>query len=87
MVERAIRSAVENYLKKLVESGISVSRGVIFGSQTTGKAGTWSDIDLLVISPVFDKVKDRSGINTLWRIAAHTDSRIEPIPCGEIAVA
>lgn len=42
----------------------------------------WSDIDLLVISPHFDNLKDRSAINLLWRVAARTDSRIEPIPCG-----
>jgi len=25
----------------------------------------------------------RSDVNTLWRVAARTDTRIEPIACGE----
>jgi hypothetical protein len=39
-------------------------------------------LDLLVVSPQFDDMKDRSGINLLWRIAARVDSRIEPVACG-----
>ena len=31
---------------------------------------------------MFDVMKDRGGINILWRVAARVDSRIEPIPCG-----
>jgi hypothetical protein len=27
--------------------------------------------------------KDRKKIDNLWHITAQTDSRIEPIPCGE----
>lgn len=45
-------------------------------------AHQWSDIDLLVISPQFDSMQDRSAINLLWRLTARIDSRIEPIPCG-----
>jgi hypothetical protein len=29
-------------------------------------------------------MKDRSAVNLLWRVAARTDSRIEPIPCGSL---
>jgi predicted nucleotidyltransferase len=55
----------------------------VFGSQVTGRADVWSDIDLLVVSPKFDGKRKRDDINLLWRIAARTDSRIEPIPVGE----
>ncbi len=40
--------------------------------------------DLLVVSPRFDAPRTREDLNMLWRIAAHEDSRIEPIPCGSI---
>lgn len=83
MVDSKIRTIVTAYLKTLKNNGLQVSGGVIFGSQATGRAGQWSDIDLLVISPDFDRIKDRQDINLLWRLAARTDSRIEPIPCGE----
>ena len=83
MVDPAIINGVRNYLNRLKDNGIIISFGVIYGSQATGEAKTWSDIDLLVVSPQFDKTIDRESINKLWRVAARTDSRIEPIPCGE----
>ena len=42
-----------------------------------------TDIDLLVVSPQFDTTVKREWINHLWRTAARTDSRIEPVPCGQ----
>ncbi|MEW6379416.1 MAG: nucleotidyltransferase domain-containing protein [bacterium] len=58
---------------------------MIFGSYATGKFHQWSDIDVIVISPQFDKVFQRKDIDIdlLWRTTARTDNRIEPIPCGE----
>ena len=83
MVDKAVRASVETYLRKVRESGVSVRYGVIFGSQATGFSSALSDIDLLVVSPRFDERRERKDINMLWHIAARTDSRIEPIPCGE----
>ena len=83
MVDKTIIIGVRNYLDELKAQGIAVSFGVIYGSQATGGATTWSDIDLLVVSPQFDKAIDRKSIDKLWHVAARTDSRIEPIPCGE----
>ena len=82
MLEQSVLKSVQNYLAAVAANGISVERGVVFGSQATGHAREWSDIDLLVVSSQFDEMKDRSGINLLWRLAARIDSRIEPIPCG-----
>ena len=48
-----------------------------------GQANPWSDIDLLVVSPQFDGRRERRDVDLLWRLAARTDSRIEPVPCGE----
>ena len=59
-----------------------VIRGIIFGSQAKERRGL-GDIDLLVVSPRFDDMSGRDDINLLWRIAARTDSRIEPIPAGK----
>jgi len=83
MVDPAIVKGVQNYLAKLQDNGLPVSFGVIYGSQAMGNANPSSDIDLLVISPQFDEAIDRQSIDQLWRIAARTDSRIEPLPCGE----
>jgi predicted nucleotidyltransferase len=83
MVDPIIIESVRNYLKNVQKEGIVVRFGVVFGSQVTGQADRWSDIDLLVVSPRFDGSRDRRDIDLMWRLAARTDSRIEPIPCGE----
>jgi len=82
MVEQTILAIVSTYLNKLREQGIPVRFGVIYGSQATGHAHQWSDIDLLVVSPHFDKQYPREDVNLLWRTAGRIDSRIEPVPVG-----
>ena len=82
MVAAAVVNSVRTYLENLIGQGIPVYQGVIFGSQVHGRADQWSDIDLLVISERFDQNRSRADINLLWRVAARTDNRIEPIPVG-----
>ncbi|MEI8132543.1 MAG: nucleotidyltransferase domain-containing protein [Leptolinea sp.] len=82
MVDQSIVISVSRYLDALKQKGVQVHFGVIFGSQATGRAHQWSDIDLLVISPQFDGIRRREDINLLWHVAADTDNRIEPIPIG-----
>jgi uncharacterized protein len=83
VVDHSVEIAIRNYLHDLAAKGLDVRFGVVFGSQVTGKADQWSDIDLLVVSPQFDAVRSHKDVGLLWRVAARTDSRIEPIPCGE----
>ncbi len=82
MLESSVLKAVRDYVSAARAQGVAVERVVVFGSHATGRAHAWSDIDLLVIAPQFDDMKDRNGLNLLWRLAARIDSRIEPIPCG-----
>ena len=83
MVAQPIVSAVGKYLQALQQSGVVVRFAVVFGSQATGMADEWSDIDVLLVSPRFDLPRRRADTDLLWRVAARTDSRIEPVPCGE----
>jgi predicted nucleotidyltransferase len=83
MVEKAVLRTIRKYLKAVAGQGIPVKAGVLFGSYATGKIHQWSDIDLLVISPRFDKKFKRKDIDLLWHVAADVDSRIEPIAVGE----
>jgi predicted nucleotidyltransferase len=55
---------------------------VVFGSQVSGRTDALSDIDLLIVSPRFDGRRTRQDVDLLWRVAARTDSRIEPIAVG-----
>ena len=82
MVDPTIISLVQTYLRNLADSGIASRMGVIFGSHASGHPGKWSDIDVLVVSTAFDAPFPRRNIDSLWHVAARTDSRIEPIPCG-----
>ena len=83
MVDAAVVKAVRHYIDVLRhDHGLDVSQAVVFGSYARGKADEWSDIDLVVVAPKFDDAFSRDDVSLLWRVAAHTDSRIEPIPCG-----
>jgi hypothetical protein len=83
MADAAIIAIVRQYLQDLAQQGIVARMGVLFGSHASGHPGKWSDIDLVVVSATFDGTFSRDAINSLWRVAARTDSRIEPIPRGE----
>jgi len=83
MADQSIVSIVKQYLKVLRQRGIPVHYGVLFGSWADGRPHKWSDIDLLVVSSRFDNERRREDVNLLWRTAARTDSRIEPIPVGQ----
>ena len=82
MLEQNVLISVNKYIDAVKRAGIGVEFVVVFGSQVHGKTHEWSDIDLIVVAPEFDHMKDRSVINLLWHLAAAVDSRIEPIPCG-----
>jgi len=83
MADASVLEVVRRYLRNLAGQGIRARVGIIFGSYASGHPNQWSDIDLLVVSAVFDGAFSRDAVNCLWRVAARTDSRIEPVPCGE----
>lgn len=37
----------------------------------------------MVLAPEFDERKSRALVQELWKLAARTDNRIEPVACGE----
>lgn len=84
MVEKSIIALVEKYLEALPSEGIHASRAVLFGSFARGQAHELSDIDLVIIAPEFDSTYDIPKMKALMRATMHADSRIEPIPCGEL---
>ena len=65
MLEHSVLISVRKYLAALKEMGTDVELAVVFGSQATGKTHPWSDIDLLVVSPLFDDLRDRGAVNLL----------------------
>jgi predicted nucleotidyltransferase len=83
MVEKSIIAVVRRYLDAVKESGIPVEGAVVYGSHARGEATPDSDIDLIVISSLFDPPRDRRLTGLLWRLRAKTDSRVEPVGIGK----
>ena len=83
MVSPTIDVVVRQYLDALAKVGIHARRAVLFGSHAKGTADQWSDIDLVVIAPELEPPTNRELVNKLWELRATTDSRVEPIPCGQ----
>ncbi len=83
MAREPVEVAVRRYLDAVCAAGIHATRAVLFGSHARGDADEWSDIDIVVIAREFDGTPDRRLVDKLWVLSARTDSRIEPIPCGE----
>ena len=53
-VSKEVVNIVRQYTQRLSEEEkLPIKRVMIFGSQTTGKAHPWSDIDVCIISPKF----------------------------------
>ena len=83
MVDEAVRERIENFISAVRQRGIPISRIVLFGSHARGDAHEWSDIDIVVISPLFDGPDLRSAVDMLWEATVSTRGHIEPVACGE----
>jgi predicted nucleotidyltransferase len=58
-----IRNIISRYVTNLKALGVPVERIYLFGSQARQDAGGDSDVDLAVVSPLFEKMSlwDRAG--------------------------
>ena len=53
MVKDKVAEAIKFFENCLREKGVKISKIILFGSQSTGKATIDSDVDILIISPDF----------------------------------
>jgi predicted nucleotidyltransferase len=83
MARPEVLTLVRRYVSEVEARGIPVSRVVLYGSEARGTAGEWSDIDIVVISPVFDDPGSGRLVDVLWEATSVTHGRIEPLACGE----
>lgn len=84
MAKRTVINLIKRYAQVLRNHGFPVSAVYLFGSHARGQADKDSDIDIMVVSPIFDVNRlDRAA--ELWKLTAEVDLRIEPIPAGEKA--
>ncbi|WPD21115.1 MAG: nucleotidyltransferase domain-containing protein [Candidatus Electrothrix scaldis] len=78
-IDNTVMSNVVAFLERLKAEGIQVAEAYLFGSQLTGKADEWSDIDVAVVSPQISDDRFEERVR-LTQIAFSVDERIEPLP-------
>lgn len=77
-----IPSTVEQSVARFIAAAQQQQRVVmayLYGSQVTGTATKWSDIDVALVSPDFATDLFQARV-ALLRLAAQIDDRIEPHP-------
>jgi predicted nucleotidyltransferase len=79
MVDREITKKVREFVKALRKNRINVTKVILYGSRTIGKAHKYSDIDVAVVSPDFGNDRYKEGAR-LFEIAYKIDPLIEPVP-------
>lgn len=74
-----LKDIVEQYLKVLAATGISVERVILYGSYAQGTAQASSDIDLVVISADLARWRPLERLQMLSRATMHIDAPLEVI--------
>jgi len=82
MVDKKIIDIVKKYLNILSQEGIVISKAYIYGSQVHGTATEESDIDLMLVSPIFDENTDKYA-PVLWLSTRKASYKIEPVAVGQ----
>ena len=81
MAQDEVIKSLQTYIKILNEYGLKIQKAFLFGSYARNEQGPDSDIDVMLISKLFDnydiKVKAKA-----WRHTGKVDSRIEPFTIG-----
>ena len=75
----SIKSIIKNYIKALERENIPIRHAILFGSRASGKHDRWSDIDIAIVSEVFegDRFKDRGRIR---KVTLAVSSDLSPLP-------
>jgi len=74
-----IRHTVERYLQTLNQHHIPIREAVLFGSYAKGNETEWSDIDIALVSEIFegDRIADKDKIR---KMTLAISSEIEVVP-------
>lgn len=74
-----VKKIIDKYLVALRDNNIPVNQAILFGSYAKGDYDAWSDIDLVLVSEVFEgiRIKDRGKMRL---ITLNVSSDIEVLP-------
>ncbi len=81
MVKAEIESVVKKYINVLNDTGLEIKQAYIYGSCARGENSTDSDIDVMLVSDIFD-TDDDSILSRPWIYTVKVDPRIEPVAVG-----
>jgi uncharacterized protein len=74
-----VRRIIERYITALQQNNVPISQAVLFGSYAQGNYQEWSDIDIALVSNIFEgkRFDDRGKIR---RINLSVSSDLEILP-------
>jgi uncharacterized protein len=74
-----VMKKIEEFLSTLKRHKIPIKRAILFGSYAQGYQRKWSDIDIALVSDIFegDRISDKDKIR---RITLSVSSEIDVIP-------
>jgi len=73
---------LQKFINKLTESQISIEKAYLYGSYAKNSANNESDIDVMLISALFDK-NYYDQIGKIWVISKEFHEKIEPYMVGK----
>lgn len=77
--ETELKRDIQDFVKRLKDDNINVSKAVLFGSYARGNPHEDSDIDLAIISPDFSKMGYIERLEFLGRKALKHNHLLEPL--------
>ncbi len=74
-----VKSTINKYMIALKKHNILIRQAILFGSCAKGNYNDWSDIDIALVSDIFEgnRIEDRSKIR---KITLSVSSDIEVLP-------
>ena len=74
-----IHRLLKKYVKELEKNSIPIRQAVLFGSYAAGGSHEWSDIDIALVSDVFEgmRIRDR---NKIRKITLDISTDLSPLP-------
>ena len=81
MSKKEVINILRRYCNLLAVSGIPVEKAFLYGSYSRGTPTIESDMDILIVSSVFDQLNDTAKAKA-WRLTDEVDHRIEPYLIG-----
>lgn len=82
MSQADVINIIQSYLLLLRDAGIKIDQAFLYGSYAHQQAREDSDIDVLLVSEIFD-TDDDIILSKPWLFASKIDHRIEPFAIGK----